>query len=72
MTTAADFMAGFNTRHATAKKTKKSARQQVAESRYEMKNAVMSALRDKRRSIPKEWERGFFSAMAIVEQELDK
>ena len=32
----------------------------------------MSALRDKKRSIPKDWERGFLAAMAIVEQELDK
>lgn len=72
MTTAAEFMAGFKARHVTNKKAKKPARQQVAEARSEIKSSVMVALREKRRSIPKEWERGFFAAMAIVEQELDK
>lgn len=72
MTTANDFMAGFNARHHSPKKARKSARQQVSEAKAEIRLAVMSALRDGRRGIPKDWERGFFAAMAIVERELDK
>lgn len=63
-------MAGFNARHASPAKQRKSARQQVADAKQQIRQDIMASLRDKKRSIPKEWERGFLAAMSVIEQEL--
>jgi len=67
MTTASDFLAGFKARHATPKAKRKSAKQQVAEAKADLINEILADMRDKKRSIPKEWERGFMAAMSVVE-----
>lgn len=67
MTTANEFIANFKTRHATPKVKRKSAKQQVAEAKADLINEILADMRDKKRSIPKEWERGFMAAMTVVE-----
>lgn len=67
MTTAKDFMAGFNARHAAPKTKRKSAKQRVAEAKTNLINEILAEMRDKKRGIPKEWERGFMSALSVVE-----
>jgi len=57
---------GIAEKHAPTKR-KKSTRQQVRDARQELLSEILSELRDKKRSIPKEWERGFMSAMSVVE-----
>lgn len=49
------------------KPKKKTTKKQVEEAKKQLVNEIMSELRDKKRSIPKEWERGFLSAMSVVE-----
>ena len=67
MTTATEFMANFKARHATPKAKRKSAKQQVAEAKEGIINEILADMRNKKRGIPKEWERGFMSAMSVVE-----
>ncbi|MED6004936.1 MULTISPECIES: hypothetical protein [Enterobacteriaceae] len=49
------------------KPKRKSTNRQIRESREVLINDILAELRDKKRSIPKEWERGFLSAMSVVE-----
>lgn len=49
------------------KPKRKTAKQHVREERERIKALVLSALRDKKRTIPKDWERGFNAAMTAVE-----
>lgn len=67
MTTANEFMASFKARHAATKVKRVSAKQQVKDARQQLLNEILSEMRDKKRTIPKEWERGFMSAMSVVE-----
>ena len=67
MTTASAFLADFKARHAAPKAKRKSAKQQVAEAKADLINEILADMRDKKRSIPKEWERGFMAAMSVVE-----
>lgn len=67
MTTANDFLADFKARHAAPKAKRKSAKQHVAEAKADLINEILADMRDKKRSIPKEWERGFMAAMSVVE-----
>ena len=50
----------------------KSTKKQVKESRDELINEILAKMVDKKRSIPKEWERGFLSAMSVVEMMKDE
>lgn len=67
MTTANEFMASFKTRHTAQKVKRKSAKQQVAEARKELLKEIRAAMIDKKRTIPKEWERGFMAAVSAIE-----
>lgn len=67
MTTANEFLANFKARHAAPKARRKSAKQQAAEAKADLINEILAEMRDKKRSIPKKWERGFMSAMSVVE-----
>ena len=49
------------------KPKRKSTKKQVKESRDELINEILAKMVDKKRSIPKEWERGFLSAMSVIE-----
>lgn len=68
MATATEIMASFKARHATTKPKRKSAKQQVADAKAELLSEILAEMRDKKRSIPKEWERGFMAAMTVVER----
>lgn len=67
MTTASAFLADFKARNAAPKAKRKSAKQQVAEAKADLISEILADMRDKKRSIPKEWERGFMAAMSVVE-----
>ena len=67
MATATEIMASFKARHAAPKPKRKSAKQQVADAKAELLAEILADMRDKKRSIPKEWERGFMAAMTVVE-----
>lgn len=67
MSTAAQIMADFKARHAAPKKKRVSAKQQVRNARAELLEEMLAEMRNKKRTIPKEWERGFLSAMSVVE-----
>lgn len=54
------------------KPKRKSTKKQVKESRDELINEILAKMVDKKRSIPKEWERGFLSAMSVVEMMRDE
>lgn len=54
------------------KPKRKSARQQVRDAEKVLLDKILSELRNKKRSIPKEWERGFNSAMSVVEMLKDE
>lgn len=54
------------------KPKRKSAKKQVKESRNDLINEILAKMVDKKRSIPKEWERGFLSAMSVVEMMRDE
>lgn len=49
------------------KPKRKTVKKQINESRDCLLNEILSELRDKKRSIPKEWEKGFMSAMSVIE-----
>lgn len=66
MTTANEFMASFKARHAAPKVKRVSAKQQVKEARQQLLDEIMQQMRDKKRGIPKEWERGFNAAMSVI------
>lgn len=54
------------------KPKRKNTKKQVKESRDELINEILAKMVDKKRSIPKEWERGFLSAMSVVEMMRDE
>lgn len=54
------------------KPKRKSTKKQVKESRDDLINEILAKMVDKKRSIPKEWERGFLSAMSVVEMIKDE
>lgn len=66
MTTANEFMASFKARHAAPKVKRVSAKQQVKDARQQLLDEIMQQMRDKKRSIPKDWERGFNAAMSVI------
>ena len=49
------------------KPRRKTAKQQVREAQAEQLETILAALRDKKRSIPKEWVNGFNSAISLIE-----
>ncbi|ADO14429.1 AB1gp58 [Acinetobacter phage AB1] len=49
------------------KPKRKTTKKQVKESRDCLLNEILSELRNKKRSIPKDWEKGFMSAMSVIE-----
>lgn len=49
------------------KPRRKSTRQQIRDAEKALLNKILAEMRNKKRSIPKEWERGFNSAMSAVE-----
>lgn len=49
------------------KPKRKTARQQVKDAQAEQIELILIALRDKKRSIPKEWVNGFNSAISLIE-----
>lgn len=49
------------------KPKRKTTRKQVKEAENLLLNEILEELRDKKRSIPKDWEKGFLSAMSVVE-----
>ncbi len=67
MTTANEFMASFKSRHAAPKAKRKSAKQQVAEARQQLLKEIRAEMINKKRAIPKEWERGFMAAVSVIE-----
>ena len=67
MATANEIITAFKARHAAPKPKRKSAKQQVAEAKENLLAEILAEMRDKKRSIPKEWERGFMAAMTVVE-----
>ncbi len=54
------------------KPKRKSTKKQIKESKEELLNEILAKMVDKKRSIPKEWERGFLSAMSVVEMMRDE
>lgn len=54
------------------KPKRKSTKKQIKESKEELLNEMLAKMVDKKRSIPKEWERGFLSAMSVVEMMRDE
>lgn len=49
------------------KPKRKTVKQQVREAQAEQLETILIALRDKKRSIPKEWVNGFNSAISLIE-----
>lgn len=49
------------------KPKRKTTKKQIKESRDLLLDEILSELRDKKRSIPKDWEKGFMSAMSVIE-----
>lgn len=49
------------------KPKRKTARQQVKDAQAEQIEIILISLRDKKRSIPKEWVNGFNSAISLIE-----
>ena len=68
MATANDYMARFKANHLEPKRRRKSAAQQVKEERQKVIDELRSAMIEKKRTIPAEWEKGFLSAMSCIEQ----
>ena len=58
MATANEIMSAFKARHAAPKQKRKSAKQQVAEAKANLLDEILAEMRDKKRSIPKEWGAG--------------
>ena len=50
----------------------KSTKKQIKESKDELLNEILAKMVDKKRSIPKEWEKGFLSAMSVIEMMRDE
>jgi len=68
MTTASEFMGSFKSRHATQPKKRKTAKQQAKDAEKALLARILEELRDGKRGIPKDWERGYFAAMSAVER----
>lgn len=49
------------------KPKRKTAKQQVRQAEIDQLEKILSVLRDKKRSIPKDWENGFNSAISLIE-----
>lgn len=49
------------------KPKRRTARQQVKDAQAEQIEIILIALRDKKRSIPREWVNGFNSAISLIE-----
>lgn len=56
----------------TKKPKRKSTKKQIKESKEELLNEILAKMVDKKRSIPKDWERGFLSAMSVIEMMKDE
>ena len=54
------------------KPKRKSTKKQIKESKDELLNEILAKMVDKKRSIPKEWEKGFLSAMSVIEMMRDE
>ena len=54
------------------KPKRKSTKEQIKESKDELLNEILAKMVDKKRSIPKDWEKGFLSAMSVVEMMRDE
>lgn len=54
------------------KPKRKSAKKQIKESKEELLNEILAKMVDKKRSIPKDWEKGFLSAMSVIEMMKDE
>lgn len=54
------------------KPKQKSTKKQVKESRDNLINEILARMVDKKRAIPKDWEKGFLSAMSVVEMMRDE
>lgn len=54
------------------KPKRKSTKKQIKESKDELLNEILAKMVDKKRSIPKEWEKGFLSAMSVIEMIKDE
>ena len=54
------------------KPKRKSTKKQIKESKDELLNEILAKMVDKKRSIPKEWEKGFLSAMSVIEMMKDE
>ena len=54
------------------KPKRKSTKKQIKESKEELLNEILAKMVDKKRSIPKEWEKGFLSAMSVIEMMKDE
>ena len=54
------------------KPKRKSTKKQIKESREELLNEILAKMVDKKRSIPKDWEKGFLSAMSVIEMMKDE
>ena len=68
MATTAEIQARLRARYAPPKVKRKSARQQVREARINTLSEARAAMMDKKRTIPKDWERGFMAAVSVLEQ----
>ena len=68
MATASDFMTNFKNRHESQRKKRKTTKQQVKDAEKALLARILVELRDGKRSIPKDWERGYFAAMSTVER----
>jgi len=49
------------------KPKRKTSKQQVREAEARQLEAILITLRDKKRSIPKDWQNGFNSAISLIE-----
>lgn len=54
------------------KPKRKSTKKQIKESKEDLLNEILAKMVDKKRSIPKDWEKGFLSAMSIIEMMKDE
>lgn len=54
------------------KPKRKSTKKQIKESKEDLLNEILAKIVDKKRSIPKDWEKGFLSAMSVIEMMKDE
>ena len=66
MSTANEYMASFKARHASPKK-RVNWKAEVKKERERVLNEAIIALREHQRSIPKEWQNGYNSAVSQLE-----